>query len=150
MQFMRKRPFFDFDGAHLFLYQDLSRHTLMQRRALLPLLEAMREAGIKYRWEFPFNLHAEREGKSATLRTKDDLPHFLSQSGLDPVDFPDWRHSTDMHLPLAMNPWLPAQPKRCSRGCKQSSLTLLLEHGQGTPEAHRDLGTYKPYQALTL
>lgn len=83
----------------------------MQCMALHPLLEAIRETAIEYRWGFPFNLQAERDGKSATLRTKDDLLHFLSQLGLDPVDFTDWCHSTDVQLPTTSNPWFPAQPK---------------------------------------
>lgn len=41
----------------------------MQRKALHPLLEALREVGITYRWGFPFNLQAGQDGKSATLRT---------------------------------------------------------------------------------
>lgn len=81
MQRMRKWPYFEFDGVRLVFYRDASCRTFMQRRTLRPLLETLRETGITY-------LQAERDGKSATLRTKDDLPHFLSQLGLDPVDFP--------------------------------------------------------------
>lgn len=55
-QKMRKRPFFYFDGAHLFFNQDISRCTLMQHRALKLLLAALQEVGLLYRWGFPFYL----------------------------------------------------------------------------------------------
>lgn len=63
MQKMRAKLYFDFDGAHLFFYQDISRRSLMQRRVLRPLLLAIQEAGLKYRWGFPSYLQV----------TKDDL-----------------------------------------------------------------------------
>lgn len=63
----------------------------MQRRALRPLLETIQKAGLPYRWGFPFYLQATRDGRQATLHTKDDLPHFLDTLELEPVDFPDWR-----------------------------------------------------------
>lgn len=50
MQKMRNKPYFDFDGAKLFFYQDLSRCTLMQCRALRPMLTAIQDAGLIYRW----------------------------------------------------------------------------------------------------
>lgn len=77
MQKMRNKPYFDFDGAKPFFYQDLSRRTLMQRRALRPLLTAIQDAGLTYRWGFPFSLQV-LEGRQVALRSKDDLPHFLS------------------------------------------------------------------------
>lgn len=116
MQKMRGKPYFDFDGAQLASYQDISRRTLMQRRALRPLLEAIQDAGLSYRWGFPFFLQVTKEGKTVTLRNKDDLPYFLSSLGLDPVDFPDWRGASDfpaLKLPLSQ-PWIPA-PRRNRR-----------------------------------
>lgn len=85
-----QNPFSDFDGAHLSFYQVISRCTLMQCRALCQLLAAVQEAGLTYRWGFPFFLQVSKDGKKVTLRTKDDLPHFLSTLGLDSVEFPDW------------------------------------------------------------
>lgn len=67
----------------------------MQRRALCPLLTVIQEAGLPYRWGFPFFLQATKDGRQATLHNKDDLPQFLSSLGLDPVDFPDWRGPPD-------------------------------------------------------
>lgn len=74
---MRGKPYFDFDGAHLFFFQDLSSCTLVQRRALRPLLAAIQEAGLTYHWGFPFNLQVIKEGRQTTLHTKDDLPFFF-------------------------------------------------------------------------
>lgn len=106
MQKMCNKPIFYFDGARLFFYQDISRHTLMQHRASLP-----------YRWGFLFYLQATKDGRSATLRTKDDLPHFLSALGIGNVDFPDWHGDPgmigfpDIQLP---QPWTVQQHRRCS------------------------------------
>ena len=122
MQRMRNRPFFDFDGARLFFYQDLSRRTLMQRRALGPLLESLRSANATYRWGFPFVLQASRDGKSAILRNKDNLPRFLSQLQLAPVDFPDWRLNSGIPMVAVPQPW---QQVRRSRGRKRSSSTAV-------------------------
>lgn len=127
MQLMRKCPYFDFDGARLLFYQDLSSRTLMQRRALQPLLESLRTAGITYRWGFPFCLHAGRDGKSAILRTKDDLPRFLSQLNLEPVDFPDWRLTTDIQTVPTPQPWQQARSNRNPRDRKRSSSTAARQ-----------------------
>ena len=127
MQLMRKRPYFDFDGARLFFYQGLSRRTLMQRRALSPLLESLRSADIKYSWGFPFRLQASRDGRSAILRNKDDLPRFLSQLQLEPVDFTDWRMTSAIPTVAAPQPW---QQVRSSRGRKRPSSTGA---GRGSP-----------------
>lgn len=115
MQKLCGKPYFDFDGADLAFYQDISRRTLMQRRALRPFLEAIQAAGLPYRWGFPFFPQVTKDGKPVTLRTKDDLPHFLTSLNLDPVDFPDWRGTLDFPptWPPQPQPWLPA--KRRSR-----------------------------------
>lgn len=99
MQKMGKRPVFDFDGAHLSVYQNLFRCTLMQRRALCPLLPVIQAAGLTYRWGFPFILQVSKNGRWAVLRTKDDLPHFLHNLELEPIDFPDWRNIPDISIP---------------------------------------------------
>lgn len=46
----------EFDRAKLSLFPYLSRRTPMQRRALKPLLEALQDAKLIYRWGFPFHL----------------------------------------------------------------------------------------------
>lgn len=63
----------------------------MQLRMVRPLLEAMRLAEIRYRWGFPFCLSASQNGKTAVLRTKDDLKIFLEILDLPPINFLDWR-----------------------------------------------------------
>lgn len=132
MQKMRGKPYFDFDGAHLAFYQDISRRTLMQRRALRPLLTAIQDAGLVYRWGFPFSLQVTKDGRTITLRNKDDLPHFLTSLDLDPVDFPDWRCSSDLgndKLPTHQ-PWQPARNQNRKRNRRrhlsESSLGMSL------------------------
>ena len=120
MQKMRGKSHYDFDGAQL-SYQDISRRTLMQRRLLRPLLVALQDAGLSYRWGFPFYLQATKDGRTVTLRTKDDLPHFLSSLDLDQVDFPDWRTLSvvpTITLPPS-GPWQTAKRRNRRRGRNQ-------------------------------
>lgn len=102
----------DFDGAQVSLFPDLSRRTLMQRRALKPLLAVLQEAHLVYRWGFPFSLSVTKDGQQITLRNKSDLPHFLSRLGLPPVDIPDWRISSEVPLPARQEPWQQARRRR--------------------------------------
>lgn len=64
----------NFNGAKLTFLPDLSRRTLMQRRALKPVLEVLQDAQLKYRQGFPFSLTATKDGQQFTLQSKDDLP----------------------------------------------------------------------------
>lgn len=50
---------FEFNGATLSLLQNLSKHTLDQRRELKPLLNHLRDRSNPYRWGFPFNLQIQ-------------------------------------------------------------------------------------------
>lgn len=88
----------DFDGAKLSFFPDLSRRTLMQHRALKPLLAALQDGQLPYRWGFPFSLSATKDGKQSTLRSKADLPHFLESLGLPQVDIPDRRYPSQTAL----------------------------------------------------
>ncbi|PIO33985.1 hypothetical protein AB205_0123800, partial [Aquarana catesbeiana] len=57
----------DFDGAKLSVFPDLSRHTLMQRRALKPMLEVLQKAYLVYCWGVPFSLsghHSKQVGSA--------------------------------------------------------------------------------------
>lgn len=108
----------DFDGAKLSFFPDLSRRTLMQRRALKPLLAALQDAQLPYRWGFPFSLSATKDGKQSTLRSKADLPHFLESLGLPQVDIPDWRTSSEIPLPNRPEQWQ-ANRRRRRRGSRR-------------------------------
>lgn len=81
------KPFYDFDAVQG------------------SLLAVIQEAGLPYRWGFPFFLKVTKDGKQVTLCTKDDLPHFLSSLGKDPVDFPDWRGPSDASVIKLPQPW---------------------------------------------
>lgn len=85
----RTKPTILFEGLNIALYPDISRRTLYQRRAVRPLLEALRAVETKYCWGYPFSLTASRNGKTATLRTKDDLESFVQKLDLPMVDFVD-------------------------------------------------------------
>lgn len=94
----------DFDGVKLSFFPDLSRRTLMQRRALKPLLEALQDAKLLYRWGFSFSLLVTKDGQQFTLQNKDDLPLFLESLGLPLVDIPDWTAFPEIPLPPRPQP----------------------------------------------
>lgn len=50
----RQQKTIDFDGAQIFLLQDLSRHTLALRKAEKPLLEVLRERYFYTHGDFLF------------------------------------------------------------------------------------------------
>lgn len=70
---------FDYDGAQLIFLQDLSRYTLMMRKAVKPLLESLREKEILYRWGFPFQIIVHQNGQKITFQDIGDLPDFRLQ-----------------------------------------------------------------------
>lgn len=72
----RSQQHIDFDGAKISLFPDLFRRTLLQQRALRPVLDALHSASATSNatWGFPFHLTAMRNGRSAVLHTKNDLP----------------------------------------------------------------------------
>lgn len=109
---MRSRNSIDFEGHPVSILQDLSRRTLQLRRALRPLLEALRERNILYRWGYPFALTARKENKSASFRGLGDLPHFLSTFELPVISLPDWPKSPTLLDPPRFEPWQDVSKRR--------------------------------------
>lgn len=108
------------NGAEIKLFQDLSQLTLQNRRALRPLLEALRSRNIQCRWKFPFALSALFRGRSALLQTPKDLQSFCEQLDLPHVKLPEWYafyFPTDLWLPVSLHPLPKAQHHR-SRRCR--------------------------------
>lgn len=67
-----------FNDSPVMLLTDLSRQTLLMRKALKPVTDAVQAEQIKYRWGFPFQLSASHNGKLAVFRTLGDLVNFLA------------------------------------------------------------------------
>lgn len=106
------------NGVEVKLFQDLSQITLQNRRALRPLLDALRARNITYRWKFPFGLSASSRGRSALLRTPDDLQTFCEQLDLPIIELPDWYAQffpAEPWLPVSLNPSPKAQRHRTRR-----------------------------------
>lgn len=78
------------EGHPIQIYQDLSGITLQHRRDLKPLLDALRDKNIVYKWKFPFCLTASSNGRTAALKVPEDLPHFCSTLGLPLISVPLW------------------------------------------------------------
>lgn len=106
------------NGAEIKLFQDLSQITLQHRRALRPLLDVLRARNIQYRWKFPFGLSASTRGRSALLRTPDDLLGFCDQLDLPHVELPEWYAAffpSEPWLPVSLHPSPKAQRHRSRR-----------------------------------
>lgn len=80
----------EYEGAQLMLLQDLSRYTMMKRKAVKPLLDILRQKEISYRWGFPFQIKVHRNGHNIFFRDMGDLPNFLINLQLPLVDLPAW------------------------------------------------------------
>ncbi|CAH2223706.1 Hypothetical predicted protein [Pelobates cultripes] len=78
------------EGQTISVYQDLSRYTLQARRALRPVTSALQQAGIQYRWGYPFSLSARHGQDQLIVRKPGDVPGFLRSLGLPPQQVPDW------------------------------------------------------------
>lgn len=79
-----------YEGTVIQIYQDLSNITLQHRRDLRPLLDALRDKNIIYRWKFPFGLLATNQGHSALLRVPEELQQFCNTMGIPHIDVPNW------------------------------------------------------------
>lgn len=90
IQAARSQDSIIFNESPIMILQDLSQHTLSLRKALKPLTEILRSNSIKYKWGFPFQISATRDGKTAWLRNINDLPRFLETLELSDVELPDW------------------------------------------------------------
>ncbi|OCT87317.1 hypothetical protein XELAEV_18021015mg, partial [Xenopus laevis] len=100
-----------FPETHLIILQDLSWSTLQHRRLLRPLITALKENNLLFRWGYPFSLHVTHNGQSFVLTGLDDLVPFLAGLGLSDVNLPDWIkfcYLPKMPLLPAREPWTEA------------------------------------------
>lgn len=127
-----------FNGENIKLLQDLSQITLKNRRALRPLLDALREKDLRYTWRFPFALLVTNHGKQHTLRTPEDLPDFCSALQLGLIDLPEWyqeftlppKDRSQPHSPLATPEKHHSKKQRHNR---QKGLTAGPSHSKTHP-----------------
>ncbi|CAH2221990.1 Hypothetical predicted protein [Pelobates cultripes] len=100
-----------FENQTISIYQDLSRYTLQARRALRPVTSALQQAGIPYRWGYPFSLSARHSLDQLVVRRPSDLPGFIRAMGIPPLQVPDWLVRSFLQPPPG-----PQQPCRPDQG----------------------------------
>ncbi|CAH2283671.1 Hypothetical predicted protein [Pelobates cultripes] len=100
-----------FENQTISIYQDLSRYTLQARRALRPVTSTLQQAGIPYRWGYPFSLSARHGQVQHMVKKPSDLPGFLRAMGIPPIKVPDWLASSFLQPPPG-----PQQPRRPDQG----------------------------------
>lgn len=86
----RDRGEFRLQGSEIKIFQDLSPITLQKRRDLRPLLDLLRSRSITYKWKFPFCLSASHQGRTALLRSPDDIRSFCDTLNLPLIALPEW------------------------------------------------------------
>lgn len=89
LRLARNHDRLEHNGAGIQLFQDLSTIAQQHRRDLRPLLQALRNRCITYRWKFPFCLQATAENHTSQLRTT-DLQPFCDTLGIPLTEVPDW------------------------------------------------------------
>lgn len=110
LRLARNHAHLEHEGARIQLFQGLSTITLQHRRDLRPLLQALRERRIPYRWKFPFCLQATNGNHTAQLRTPANLRPFCDILGMPMIPVPDWYGAF-----LRPEPWIPTQPGNTPR-----------------------------------
>lgn len=89
----RERGDLFLDGTKIQLLSDLSKMTLDKRRALRPLLDALRDHDYTYSWGYPFQLQVRVEGAMHCVRSPADVPDFCAALGLPAVPVGDWPYT---------------------------------------------------------
>ncbi|CAH2311251.1 Hypothetical predicted protein [Pelobates cultripes] len=69
------------------------------------------QAGIPYRWGYPFSLSARHGQDQHTVKKPGDLPGFLRVMGIPPIHVQDWLASSFLQSPPG-----PQQPRRPDQG----------------------------------
>ncbi|CAH2315830.1 Hypothetical predicted protein, partial [Pelobates cultripes] len=98
------------EGQTISIYQDLSRYTLLARKALRPVTSALQQANIPYRWGYPFSLTARHGQDQVTIRKPDDVQSFLHTLGLPPQQVPDWLARSFLQQPPGPQQQQPRRP----------------------------------------
>lgn len=88
---LQSTPNIDFDGAVINISPDLSKETLDRRRALKPLLDQLKMDGVTYKWGFPSCLITTKNGRSFMLQFPEDLPTFLHDLNMPPLELLGWK-----------------------------------------------------------
>lgn len=89
----RRHRDFEYEGAQIIFLQDLSKYTLIRRKAVKPLLDVLREREILFRWGFPFQVIVHQGGRRVIFQDINDLPEFSRLLQLPLIHLPDWPHS---------------------------------------------------------
>lgn len=137
----RTRDRIAYEGSEVKLFQDLSAITLQHRRALRPLLESLCTRGITYRWRFPFCLSASFRGRSAALRTPEDLPAFCEAMDVPVIDLPDWYSSF-----YAPEPWVPVTSSSTPKA-QRNRHRRHQSHSSATPGRSREEHRVSPLRS---
>ncbi|OCT91718.1 hypothetical protein XELAEV_18014781mg [Xenopus laevis] len=91
--------------ADIIILQDLSWHTLQQRRLIQPLVANLKNKRLLYRWTYPFGLQVTRDGTTVTLSSPEDIPQSCQSCGIKEPDLSEW-------IKLTLSPKIPELPQR--------------------------------------
>lgn len=78
-----------FNETIFMLLPNLSHETLSMRWALKPLM-SLHAKPIKYKWEFPFHVRAQHEGKTTIFQALKTFPSFIGIFELPQICLLEW------------------------------------------------------------
>ncbi|KAJ1181072.1 hypothetical protein NDU88_006283 [Pleurodeles waltl] len=114
----------EFEGHRIGWFQDLSMLTLQRRRALRPVMDLLRENGIRYKWGHPFHLHFTWQNETLSIRTLEEA------QGLDGMPL-CLRHQIQQSAPQVQSP-------RADGGCPKTHTRQNTSHKPTMVESHKE------------
>ena len=112
MKRSRQQENLQYQGTNIQIFSDISPYTIQKRRAMKPLLSALINKNIKYKWAFPFALKFNYNGRNHIIHNFQEGERLLSDLkiiSLDPVmdTNPPQLPSAKRNTPTSptQNPW---------------------------------------------
>uniref|UniRef100_A0A8C5PTB3 Uncharacterized protein n=1 Tax=Leptobrachium leishanense TaxID=445787 RepID=A0A8C5PTB3_9ANUR len=86
----RTQRTWEFRGTRIGIFNDLSPTTLQARRFLRPVTQMLQREKIPYRWGYPLSLSVRHNNLTLSIRTPEDVPHFMQSLNLPDLQVQAW------------------------------------------------------------
>uniref|UniRef100_A0A8C5PYF3 Uncharacterized protein n=1 Tax=Leptobrachium leishanense TaxID=445787 RepID=A0A8C5PYF3_9ANUR len=86
----RAQRTWDFRGARISIFNDLSPTTFQARRFLRPVTQVLQREKIPYRWGYPLSLSVRHNNLTLSIRTPEDVSQFMRSLNLPELQVQAW------------------------------------------------------------
>lgn len=124
MNFQGKWVIKNFKVLVYHFFQNLSKCTLAQSRALRPLFKELHKKNIKYKWGFPFSLIVESKENTVILRFPAEIAYFCKTLGIPKVALLLWMSVSFLSTATPTEEWKLVKKKE-SKGRKLVKLKMI-------------------------